>query len=91
METTTVEMPKEFLPVWKNFEGLNDKDRSRVIVLINNMSRKARHSSIKEAEHPSLPISPILKAAEIGEDRSIGLSSDYKKEIGERKMKRATL
>lgn len=96
METTTVNIPQEVLHYWKDLEHMSDKNKVVLIALLSNSIAKKRGdnknidtSAEKQKRHNPLPISPILKAVEIGEDRTMGLSSNYKKEIAERKMKRA--
>lgn len=97
METTAY-IPKEVLQYWKDLEHLSDNNKVVLIALLSNSIVKKKDEKrdadpkVSELQNSHrITVSPLLKAVELGEDRSIGLSDDYKKEIGERKMKRALL
>lgn len=89
METTTINIPIKLLPLWKTIEGLSEKDRNAILVIVNNY--KTKHSNNKLGdEHLSYNdpsqkyyISPEIRALQTNFKPSENLSLDYKNELGE--------
>lgn len=96
METTTVNIPNNLLPLWKGIEGLDDEGRKAILVIVSGMSKNYEHKKSEKMKtsddkHPNpkrLFLTPEIRALEKGFKVSDDLSDDYKKELRDIRAKR---
>lgn len=85
METTSQAVTTQ----WETIRQWDNEQKMQLVELIiasipNDIKKKADEKGLRY-------ISPRLKALETGEDHSVGLSRTYRKELNERKNRRARI